>query len=150
MIQLPLDLTHFLAEDRQLIYPAAECECGQVTLLPIGRHTLGDVWIDGQSLYDIATDPNDGIEGYYVVPAVNLIASCEGYDPEHILSWIPELNMYCSWDCDHWAITAFPGTTWDTISAEPLRYINAQWYPSHTGEPFVPWPHFPFKPGRPF
>lgn len=92
MITLPKDLTEFLAAKRQLEYSATDCECGQVILLPLGQHELGEVWVDGDSVNDIAVDPNKGIEGYYAVPAVNLVKSCQGYDPEHILSWIPQGN----------------------------------------------------------
>lgn len=150
MIKLPDDLKEFLAANRQLEYSAADCECGQVILLPLGEHELGEVWVDGQSLYDIAPDPNKDIEGYYAVPAVNLVESCDGYDPEHILSWIPDSNLYISWDCDHWAITMFPEVTWREIAASPLQYINAQWESPSIGQTLIPWPQFPFKQGCPF
>ena len=150
MIILPKDLTDFLAAKRQLEYSATDCECGQIKLLPLGEHKLGEVWVDGDSLNDIAVDPNKGIEGYYAVPAVNLVKSCQGYDPEHILSWIPDSDLYISWDCDHWAITMFPSVTWRQITESPLQYINAQWESPSVGHPLVPWPRFPFKAGRPF
>ena len=150
MITLPDDLTEFLNAKRQLEYRASECECGQVILLQLGKHELGEVWVDGHSLHDIAADPNKGLEGYYAVPAVNLVESCDGYDPDHILSWIPECNLYISWDNDHWAITSFPSVSWRHIAASPLHFINAQWETPSIGQPFVPWPAFPFKKGRPF
>lgn len=150
VITLPDDLTEFLSAKSQLEYSAADCECGQVILLPLGKHELGEVWVDGQALRDIAIDPNENSEGYYAVPAVNLVESCDGYDPEHILSWIPGLDLYISWDCDHWSITMFPSVTWRQIAASPLPYINAQWESSSIGQPLIPWPQFPFKKGRPF
>lgn len=150
MITLPDDLTEFLAAKRQLEYATANCECGQVILLPHGKHQLDEVWVDGSSLRGGASDPNKGVEGYYAVPAVNLIESCDRYDPEHILSWIPDSDLYISWDCDHWSITMFPSVTWRQIAASPLRYINAQWESPSIGKPLVPWPRFPFRKGRPF
>ena len=119
MITLPDDLTDFLTAKRQLEYAARDCECGQVILLPLGKHELGEVWLDGQSLHDVASDPNNGVEGYYAVPAVNLVESCDGYDPEHILSWIPDSDLYISWDTDHWVITMLPSVTWRQIADSP-------------------------------
>jgi len=150
MITLPNDLTEFLKAKRQLEYAASECECGQVILCPLGKHELGEVWVDGHSLHDVASDPNTGVEGYYAVPAINLVESCDGYDPEHILSWIPDRDLYISWDCDHWEITMFPSVTWRQITDSPLRYVNAQWESPSIGHPLIPWPQFPFKKGRPF
>lgn len=150
MITLPDDLTEFLASNRQLEYPSTECECGRIILLPLGKHELGEVWVDGESLREIASDPNKGIEGYYAVPAVNLVESCDGYDPEHILSWVPDLALYISWDCDHWAITMFQSVTWRQIANSPLQFVNAQWESPSIGQALVPWPQFEFRKGRPW
>jgi len=150
MIKLPEDLTEFLAAKQKLVYPTEDCECGQIKLLSLGKHKLGEVWVNGESLKGVERDPNEGKEGYYAIPAVNLVKSCEDYDPEHILSWIPEENLYISWDSDHWTVTAFPRVTWSMIAANPLPYVNAQWDSPSIGTPFVPWPKFPFKEGMPF
>lgn len=153
MVPLPEDLTEFLKRGRQLEYDHKNCECGKVTLLALGRHELEEIWIDGRALSDIAEDPNRGTEGYYAIPAVNLVADCSGYDPEHILSWLPESRMYCSWDDNHGVATVFPNKTWSDLAADPLPYLNAQWEPTPLGDfwqPLVPWPQYPFREGRPF
>lgn len=150
MVTLPDDFTGFLAAGRQLEYAHEDCECGRITLLPIGKHELSEIEIDGQTVRDTTPDPNEGVDGYYSVPAINLVESCEDYDPQHILSWLPESNLYMSWDCDHWVAMAFPNVNWSDISANPLPYINAQWESPSIGKPFVPWPDYPFKNGRPF
>ncbi|QGJ70943.1 Hypothetical protein PBC10988_26460 [Planctomycetales bacterium 10988] len=145
MMELPSDLIKFLQEGKQLEYQVEDCECGSVKLLPLGKHFYDKLEVDGQSLYGIAEDPNEGIHGYYIVPAINLIASCEDYGPEHILSWIPDLNLYITYDVDHQGILAFPKATWQDIATNPLRYLNAQWDSPSIGEPFVPWPRYPFQ-----
>jgi hypothetical protein len=148
---LPDDLQAFLRDGRQLEYDPSACEPGQVLLLPLGKHTLAEVWIDGKQLVGVADDPHAGNKGYYAVPAINLVGSCEAYDPEHVLLWLPEEGLYGTWDCDHWELCVFPRAAWTDIAADPLPYLNAQWYPSPAvAELFVPWPKYPFRSGRPF
>ncbi|MBA4148070.1 MAG: hypothetical protein H0X66_08120 [Verrucomicrobia bacterium] len=150
-IRLPDDLVTFLSKGLQLDYDGSKCEPGHIKLLAMGAHTVGEVWIepDNDSLGD--QNPHAGEDGYYAIPAVNLVAESEAYDPEFILLWLPEACLYGTWDSDHWDLRVFPGITWMQIAASPLKYVNAQWDPdSVDSKVFVPWPQYPFKKGRPF
>jgi hypothetical protein len=150
-VTLPKDLTEFLTHDLPLKYNARKCECGQVTLVPLGKHLIGEVWVDPDNSKFPTQSPHAGKTGYYAIPAINLIATCEAYDPEFILLWLPESEMYGCWDCDHWELLVFPKATWSNIAGDPLQYINAQWHPqTQVSEILVPWPKYPFKKGRPF
>ena len=61
------------------------------------------------------------------------------------------IDLFGAWDCDHWILTVFPDATWEDIVADPLTYLNSQWYPgAGGGVPFQPWPKYEFKLGRPF
>lgn len=149
-MKLPDDLIAFLESGAKLEYEASECECGQVILLPIHKLKLDTVALDGQSLYGIANDPNAGKGGYYQIEAVNLVSACDGYDPEFILAWLPKSQLYGTWDCDHLAMTVFPGASWSDIAKKPLPFINAQWENDDVGVPLVPWPDYPFVIGDPY
>lgn len=142
---LPKDLQAFLKAGLTLDYPYEECQCGLITLIPLGSHKLSRVWVESDALND---DPNSGIEGYYEIPAVNLVESSEDYCPEFILSWNPTLDLYFTWDTDHAVLTSFPGIRWQDIVRDPMPYIEAQWE-GEVGEQFSPWPTFEFKHGRP-
>jgi hypothetical protein len=87
-LSLPGDLRAFLAAGRQLHYDAGSCECGSITLLPTRRLRLKPFTILTEEMQFVYGDPHRG-RGYYVVPAVNLVASCENYDPFGVLIWIP-------------------------------------------------------------
>jgi len=149
-IVLPADLVVFLRDGRELTYDAGKCEAGQIRLVPLGEHTVGEVWVNPADKPD-GQDPHGGEEGYYAIPAINLVAECEGYQPEFILLWLPDSKLYGTWDCDHWILSVFLGVTWAGITQDPLKYINAQWYPNSVeSEEVVPWPKYRFKKGRPF
>jgi hypothetical protein len=150
-VELPDDLIAFLREGRRLEYDAQKCEAGRLTLVPLGKHALGEVWVNPKIHPLAERDPHAGENGYYAVPAVNLIADCEGYDPESLLLWLPGSHVYGTWDCDHWELRVFPRVTWTQIASSPLQYINAQWsLDTVENEMPVPWPTYPFRAGRPF
>ena len=155
-VELPDDLTEFLRSGKQLEYDIGQTECGRVTLLPVGEHVLGEVWVDSENHPYAYTDPHFGEKGYYPIPAVGLVATCEYFDPcLFILLWLPDWGLYGTWDDDHWELRAFPNVGWTQIAGNPLPYINVMWYPGKVeNELFVPWlshPHrYPFKSGWPF
>ena len=62
---------------------------------------------------------------------LDLVKKCNNYQPEGILAWFPELQMYGSWDCDHHTIMVYPGSTWTDISRDPGPFFNGQWYPQN-------------------
>lgn len=150
MLTLPGDFTAFLESGAKLVYDASQCECGQVLLLPVNKLRLDTVALDGQSLHGVADDPNAGKGGYYQIEAVNLVSDCDDYDPEFILAWLPKSQLYGAWDCDHLAMTIFPGTTWSDIAKNPLPFVNAQWASDGVGVPLVPWPDYSFIIGDPY
>ncbi len=137
-MELPQDLIDFLDTDKQLEYDCSSAEPGQIELLCSNELELEEVWLE----------PENG-EGYYAVPAVNLVAECDGYDPEFILMWLPNEKAYGAWDCDHWEITIFEGVTWTDITNDPLKYVNSQWETNGVGKKYRPT-SYPLKAGRPF
>jgi len=99
-------------------------------------------------------DPHidDEEPGFYVIPAVDLVASCTGdYPPEGLIAWIPDLEMYATWDSSHLDILVFGNATWTDIAASPLRYVNAQWSEDRPGYYLAPWLHgYEYRPGSPW
>jgi len=150
-LNLPQDLITFLQTNKTLKYDPVECEAGLITLFPVSELTLGEVYIDSEASPLIKTDPRAGEKGYYSVPAVNLVADCEGYDPEGILIWLPEQELFGTWDCDHWDVRVFADVKWTDIVNDPVKYINAQWSPDRVdNEYLIPWPKYSFYKGRPW
>jgi hypothetical protein len=150
-VAIPDDLREFLRKKKQLEYDASECEPGQIKLLPLSKLKLGEVWINAEAKKKKrGGDPHAGEEGYYAIPAVNLVAEAEEYEPDFILLWLPEEELYGTWDCDHWELLVFPDVTWTDIAEDPLPYVAAQWDGPDPGVPLVPYPKYPYHPGRPF
>ena len=147
-IAVPDDLRSFLRSRKQLEYDTTACEPGQITLLPLSKLKVGQVWVNTRPKKRPQGDPHAGKEGHYPIPSVNLVADAEGYDPEYILLWLPEEGLYGTWDCDHAELRVFPEVTWTDIVADPLPYISAQW--EGMGVPFIPYPKYPYHPGHPF
>ena len=146
-INLPSSAVAFLRAGKQLEYEDSQCEAGRVGLNRLDQLSLGEVWIGTES----ENDPYHGKDGYYAIPAVSLSGECASYSPEFILLWLPAERLFGAWDCDHWILTVFPDATWEDIVADPLPYLNAQWYAGAGGGiSFQPWPKYDFKPGRPF
>jgi hypothetical protein len=111
-------------------------------------------------MQEVYGDPRRG-DGYYVVEAANLVASCEHYDPYGILIWIPKEKMFATWDCDHHLIkvlmtrrvrndqSLIEAVTWTDIASDPVRFINSQWtHDCTTSKLLIPWPKYPWKPQR--
>lgn len=145
-LNLPESVLNFLKDGRQFTYDPSECEAGLISLNQLDQLILGEVWIGTED----ESDPHQDEDGYYSVPAVSLTGECEAYDPEYILLWLPNEQLFGSWDCDHWKLTVFPGTSWEDIVADPLIYLNAQWSPDGVGSEFHPWSKYEFREGRPF
>lgn len=148
-VEIPDDLRAFLSARKRLKYDADECEPGRIKLLPVSKLTVGWVWVNARPADDPQGDPHAGENGYYAIPAVNLVAEAEEYEPEYILLWLPEEGQYGTWDSDHAELLIFPGATWSDIAADPLPYVAAQWDGPEPGALFVPYPKHPYHPGRP-
>ena len=140
---LPQSTIDFLRDGRQLDYDPTQCEAGRVGLKQLDQLTLEEVQVDPEELN---SNPHEGEFGYYAVPAVSLSGDCASYNPVFILLWLPEEKFFGAWDCDHLVLTVFPNTAWEDIVANPLPYLNAQWYPDNDiGIPFQPWPKYEFR-----
>lgn len=141
-LNLPADLVAFLQQGAQLRYDHTRCECGHVTLLPLHKLAVGEVWIDPLRHTQRAIKPPSGGAVHYVLPAISLLASAEHYDAEYILCWLPTLGVFATADVEHGDVTTFPGITWTQIAADPLRFLDSQWSPPEArgGERLLPGP----------
>jgi len=149
-LRLPDDLRDFFAAGRQLEYDASKCEAGRVTLRPLEKLRVGKYLTrptrNGQ-VPCLEDDPHQE-EGYYSVPAVNLVDDCEGYYPEGILMWLPEEGLFGHWNGDYLSISVFPGVIWSNIVVDPLRFINRAMGigDDELMQELKPWPKHPFGP----
>jgi len=109
-------LEDYLRSGNKLTYDFSKAEPGEVRLCTLDELNLGVVWVS----------PESG-GGYYEIPAVSLTNYCVAYDPEFILLWLPNEQVYGAWDCDHWELIVFEGASWSDIANDPASYINAQW-----------------------
>ncbi len=79
-----------------------------------------------------------------LVPAVDLLASCEGgYEPTGVLLWLPAEQQYGTWDNSHGELMVFePHVTWREIAARPIPFLNAPWEGDGCAplSSLVPWP----------
>ena len=140
-----------MAAGRHLEYDALQCKAGRVTLVPLEklrvRKYLTRPTADGH-VPCLEDDPHQE-EGYYSVPAVNLVGHCcDDYQPDGILIWLPEEGLFGTWQTDHLAIWVFPRVSWSDIVADPLRFINrAMGIGEHELlQELKPWPKHPFGP----
>jgi len=146
-MNLPDDLNRFLQSGQQLGFGGQRCETGEVRL-----NTLADLQVSTFRLQTYATplqgeDPHKSEPGYYLVPAVSLVAECENYLPEFLLVWLPDEGGFGTGDEEHGHLLVFPDVTWTDIVANPVLYLEAQWNPDRgTGIYLRPWPKYPYKP----
>jgi hypothetical protein len=146
-VDLPADLRAFLGSGRQLTYDPAGCEAGRVTLRALHELRLERFPVDLQSSELEEQDPHRGELGCYVVPAIDLLAGCDGgHDPRGLLLWLPVERRYGTWDPDHGGLLLFGAdTTWDVIAAAPAAHLDAQWRDASEDapvtEPIAPWRH---------
>ncbi len=142
-LELPDDLVAFLKEGRQLEYNPTRCEIGRATLLPLAQLKLELFGVSTQSSVVEKEDPCSGQGGCYLVDGVSLLASCQGYDPEGMLLWLPRERRYATWDSSHLGIHVFPPeTTWLDIAADLPGYVNRQWGNWTREQTLIPWPRY--------
>jgi hypothetical protein len=159
-MRLPADLVEFLAAGGSLEYDEADAEPGMLVFRRLDELSLGEVYVEStETAHDeshdepgAGEDPHIDDYGYYVIPAVDLVASCTvDYPPEGLLAWLTDRSCYATWDSGHLDLQLFPGVTWTEIAASPLRYVNAQWSSDPPGYYLAPWLHgYPYKPGSPW
>jgi hypothetical protein len=159
-LALPADLLRFLDAGKSLEYPPEDAEPGALALRRPSELSVGELYVTFKEIahdrrYDepgAGEDPRIDDHGYYVIPAVDLVASCTGdYPPEALLAWIPDRACYATWDSGHLDLQIFPGVTWTDITASPLRYVNAQWSNDPPGVYLAPWLHgYGYRHGSPW
>jgi hypothetical protein len=149
-LNLPDDLRTFLTDGRRFEYDAGTCQPGRVTLIPLAElvlRTIGARLSRRSPLY--AEDPHAGERGYYLVPVVSLVATCENYRPAGVLLWLPDAEYFGTWDDDHRTLWVFPGVEWYDIVAKPAQYLNACWEPDAvTAEQLRLWEMCEYEPWR--
>lgn len=126
-MRLPGDLVDFLKSGKRLDYEAGDCECGAVQLLAIKELDAEDIAVEFVNYFPAIDDPHEDEDGSYMTLAVNLVETCEDYEPSHVLSWFPEIGSFGSYDIDEGHINLFTGATWTDIAKNPVPYLNAQW-----------------------
>jgi hypothetical protein len=125
-LNLPDDLQVFLREGKQPEYDLSKCRGGRVTLLPLDKLKCELFPTEPGS----KRDPHTGKTGSYLVRGVNLVDTCENYEPAGLLMWLPLEKRYGTWDQTHATLYIFgPKVGWSGIIADFPRYFNAQWDP---------------------
>ena len=114
--QLPDDLVEFLKSNRILEYDSATCEIGLFTIRSFEEIEEIQMVVRGEDAGSSC-----------VIRALDLVKSCEGYDPQGIVVFIPALRKYGSYDGEHKALITFRGMSWSDFLAAPARYVNAAW-----------------------
>ena len=154
LLRLPDDLIQFLDAGHQLEYDPEKCEAGRVRLKHRSELTLRTfgACLGGTGSPHEGEDPHPG-PGVYLVPGVDLIASCtEDYQPEGLLVWLPDEKSFGTWDPCHDHLLSFgEDVRWSDIARSPDRFINAQWpsfydeFERAPAEYVVPWPKYPHQ-----
>jgi hypothetical protein len=97
-VELPDDLVEFLESDRRLEYDASACEIGVFAF-----RTLDEV-----EEIDLTVRAEDH-ESACTIHALDLVKSCEGYDPRGIFVYIPSLRKYGSYDSEQELLITYGG-----------------------------------------
>ncbi len=148
-LDLPADLTAFLAVSKQLEYDPATCHAGAVTLLPLPKVKAQRFPVETSGSPVFEQDPHFPKVNSYLVLGADLVASCTGdYEPVGLLLWLPVEKQYGVWDSSHCTIQMFGSeVTWERIAAAPAPHINAGWtgsIPDAPMEDLVPWLAHPY------
>lgn len=130
LMALPADLRDFLAAGCQWEYDPGECHAGRVLLHRLSELEYATCGVTTYETDVAEEDPAGGEDGWYSVPMVSLVASCENYGPDFLLTWLPDEQMFGTYDVEHRHLRVFPGATWAAICASPAKFINSQWEPS--------------------
>ena len=114
--ELPDDLVEFLESDRRLEYDASACEIGAFTFRTPGEVEEIDLTVSAKDHKSSCT-----------IRALDLLKSCEVYDPRGMFVYIPSLRKYGSYDSELEVLITYRGMSWSNFLADPARYINAAW-----------------------
>ena len=143
---LPDDLVAFLRSGRTLEYDVKKCECGKVVFHPLQSIEVVELQLNSYQSNWAWEDPHADDEGSYIVPAYNLLASCEGYSSYGLLVYVHSQDVYGSYDDDHKDLLIFPRASWWNLVGDPIRYLTATWYPQRgTGATLNPIGDYEFR-----
>lgn len=146
---IPPELADFLGQGKELQYDRSQCEAGRVKLKRLQDLEVEEIKISTKKVSRISEtdDPNKNHSGAYRVPAVSLVADCENYDPDFILLWLPQEQMFGALSGEYTnELLVFPGASWQDIVNDPVRYINAQWKGDYSiAKDFNPWQKYRFE-----
>ena len=120
-LNLPDDLIDFLSRNKSLCYDERKCTVGHVELVTTESLLSGRVYVE--------PDKESEKKGCYTIPAVDLVAECEGFDAWGILVWLPVIQMFGTWDSNHRQLRVFEKAGWSDIVKKPTKYLNALWKP---------------------
>lgn len=126
-IKIPQELENFLKDKKELEYDFLSSEPWKIALKAYEELKIEEIWVDSEWSPIYNEDPNKDKRWYYSIPAISLVGSCEYYEPDFILLWLPSEKLFWTWDCDHWDLRVFLNTSWSDIVKNPLPYINSQW-----------------------
>jgi membrane protease YdiL (CAAX protease family) len=115
--ELPDDLVAFLKTDRRLEYDASMCEIGVFALRSL----------DEIQEIELAVSAERG-GSTCLMRGLDLLKSCEEYDPRGMLVYIPSLRKYGSYDGEKQSLVTYRSMSWSDFLANPVRYINAAWF----------------------
>lgn len=114
--KLPDDLIAFLQSGCRLDFDAADCEIGVFSL-----RFLNDI---EEIAMTVAAEKGDSS---CVIRGLDLLKSCEDYNPRGMLVYIPSLRKYGSYDAEKKSLITFRDMSWSAFRADPAKYINAGW-----------------------
>ena len=124
----------------QLRYDASQCAAGKVVLHELSQLEYGTCGVSSYDTDVADEDPNKGEDGWYRVPMVSLVADCENYAPDYLLVWLPDEQLFGTYDVEHRHLRVFPGAAWSDLRSDPVKYINSQWDRSAAfAEDAKPW-----------
>src|SRR5271154_3508878 len=95
---LPDDLVAFLESDRRLDYDAAACEIGVFTFRTLDEIEEIDLTVSAEDHKSTCT-----------IRALDLMKSCEEYDPLGMFVFIPSLRKYGSYDSELQVLITYRG-----------------------------------------
>ena len=120
-LNLPSDLVDFVSHGETLSYDEEKCEIGRIELVSMDSLVSGRIYVEPKE--------KSMKKGYYIIPAVDLIAECQGFDPWGILVWLPDIQMFGTWDRDHRKLRVFNNAVWGDVVRDPVKYLNGLWNP---------------------
>lgn len=140
-LEIPLELKAFLTKGMQLDFEHQKSEVGRIKLVTIKQLKISFAEVKSWDTEYEDEDPYAELDGYYLIPAINLVIWSDLYEPEGILAWFPTFKSYGSFDNEHQTFLLFQHVTWNDILIDPVLYLDEQWKHSGVGSFKKPWPY---------